>query len=96
MGDVEKVVARFNNGQILKAQVRDFEVSTETVTVEDPETHTAHKILIDEPKAISFVKSFKGRGEYVEKKSFGIRKSPGRKVFVKFKDNETLVGDHSR
>jgi hypothetical protein len=92
MGDVEKVVARFNNGQILKGHVRDFEVGTETVTVDDPETQTSQKISIDELKAIFFVKSFKGRSEYVEKKAFGIRKNPGRKVFVKFKDNETLVG----
>jgi len=92
MGDVEKVVARFNNGQILKGHVRDFEVGTEIVTVEDPETHIVHKISIDELKAIFFVKTFKGRGEYVEKKTFGIRKNPGRKVFVKLKDNETLVG----
>lgn len=92
MGDVEKVVARFSNGQILKGHVRDFEVGTETVTVEDPETNTVHKIPIDKLKAIFFVKTFKGRGEYVEKKAFGIRKNPGRKVFVKMKDNETLVG----
>jgi hypothetical protein len=38
MGDVENVVARFNNGQILKGHVRDFEVGTEIVTVDDPET----------------------------------------------------------
>lgn len=92
MGDVEKVVARFSNGKILKGHVKDFGVGSETVTVEDLETHTAHKILIDELKAIFFVKTFKGHGEYVEKKAFGIRKNPGRKVFVKFKDNETLVG----
>jgi len=92
MGDVEKVVARFNNGQILKGHVRDFEACSETVTVEDPGTHTVHKISIDELKAVFFVKTFTGRSEYVEKKTFGIRKNPGRKVFVKLKDNETLVG----
>jgi hypothetical protein len=92
MGDIEKVVARFKNGQILKGHVREFEIGTETVTVEDPETRTEHKISIDELKAIFFVKTFEGRGEYVEKKAFGIRKNTGRKVFVKFKDNETLVG----
>jgi small nuclear ribonucleoprotein (snRNP)-like protein len=92
MGDVEKVVARFKNGQVLKGHVKDFETGTEVVTVEDPETRAAHEISIDELKAIFFVKTFKGRGEYVEKKAFGIRKNPGRKVFVKFKDNETLVG----
>ena len=92
MGEVEKVVARYSNGQTLKGYVKDFEVSSETVTVEDLESRIAHKILIDELKAVFFVKSFTGRGEYVEKKSFGIRKNRGRKVFVKFKDNETLVG----
>lgn len=92
MGDVEKVVVRFNNGQILKGHVKDFEAGTDTVTVEDPETHIMHKISIDALKAIFFVKTFKGRSEHVEKKVFGIRKNPGRKVFVKLKDNETLVG----
>jgi hypothetical protein len=92
MGDIEKVVARYSNGQTLKGYVTDFGVSSETVTVEDLETQSANKILIDDLKAIFFVKSFTGRGEYVEKKAFGIRKNPGRKVFVKFKDNETLVG----
>jgi hypothetical protein len=75
-----------------KGHVRDFDVGTETVAVEDPETHTVHKISIDELKAIFFVKTFKGRSEYIEKKVFGIRKNPGRKVFVKLKDNEVLVG----
>jgi len=92
MGDVEKVVARFKNGKTLKGHVRDFGVGSETVTVEDPETRTAHKILISELKAIFFVKTFEGQDQYVEKKVFGIRKNPGRKVFVKFKDNEALVG----
>ena len=92
MGDIEMVVARYSNGQTLKGYVRDFGAGSETVAVEDPETHIEHKILIDELKAIFFVKSFSGRGEYVEKKAFGTRKNPGRKVFVKFKDNETLIG----
>jgi len=92
MGDAEKVVARFKNGKILKGHVRDFGVGSETVTVEDPETRTAHRISIDELKAIFFVKTFEGQGTYVEKKTFGIRKNPGRKVFVKFKDSEALVG----
>ena len=92
MGDTEKVVARYSNGQILKGYVKDFVVGSETVTVEDLETHSERNISIDELKALFFVKSFTGRGEYVEKKAFGIRKNPGRKVFVKFKDNETLVG----
>jgi hypothetical protein len=28
----------------------------------------------------------------VERKAFGIRKNPGKKVFIKFSDYETLVG----
>jgi hypothetical protein len=43
-------------------------------------------------KAIFYVKTFEGSKEYKEKKIYGVGKKLGRKVFVKFRDGEKLVG----
>jgi hypothetical protein len=56
------------------------------------QTNEEKRVPIEELKALFFVKSFEGSSRYVERKVFGIRKSLGRKVFVKFVDKESLVG----
>jgi len=88
----EMVAARFNNGKIVKGLIKDFTADSETVFLDEAESGMQHIIPINELKALFFVRSFEGDREYREKKSFGVRAAKGRKVYIKFKDRETLIG----
>lgn len=88
----EKVVARFRDGRVAKGHVIGFSIESDTILLKNEQTGKEHPIAVKELKAIFFVKSFHGLREYVEKKVFGIRRLPGRRVFVKFHDKESLVG----
>jgi len=72
--------------------VRGFSIESDTVVLNDQKTLQEILVPITELKAIFFVKNFGGTSKHVERKAFGIRKNPGKKVFIKFSDNETLVG----
>ena len=91
-GDGEKIVARFRDGRLVKGYVRGFSIESDTVVLNDQKTLLEMLVPITELKAIFFVKNFGGTSKHVERKAFGIRKNPGKKVFIKFSDNETLVG----
>jgi len=92
MGDQGMSVVRFNDGSILKGYLRDFSPDTEEVVLREVETGEVHTLRVNDMKAVFFVKSFEGDLDYREKKSYGIRKQTGNRVFVKFKDGERLVG----
>jgi hypothetical protein len=91
-GDGEKIVARYRDGRMVKGYVRNFSIESETVVLNDEKTLVEIRVPIEGLKAVYFVKTFQGASKYVERKSFGIRKNAGRKVFIKFSDKETLVG----
>jgi hypothetical protein len=91
-GEGEKIVARFKDGRLVKGYVNDFSIESDTLVLNDEKTHQEICVQVDGLKAVYFVKTFHGASTYVEKKAFGIRKKPGRKVFIKFSDKETLVG----
>jgi hypothetical protein len=91
-GDGEKIVARYRDGRLVKGYVRNFSIESETVVLSDQETLQEIRVPIAELKAIFFVKNFGGSSKHVERKAFGVRKNPGKKVFIKFSDKETLVG----
>lgn len=88
----DKVVARFNDGRIIKGYLKDFSANKDFILIEGLERKKKHKIPVEELKALFFVKTFEGDSEYKEKKAYGLRKSAGRKVFVRFNDGESLVG----
>ena len=91
-----KVVVRYQNGEVLKGQTSDFL----------PTKPVFHLSLIDAPpgapsllvqlagvKAIFFVKDFTGNREREEVLGFPVEKPiVGRKIKVTFHDGETLVG----
>ena len=91
-GEEKKIVARFRNGKLVKGYIRDFSVDSDTIVLNDPQTQQEQRVAIDDLKAVYFVKTFQGASEYIERKTYGIRKHLGRKVFVKFIDQESLVG----
>jgi hypothetical protein len=88
----ERVVARYRDGKLAKGYVKDFSVDSDTIILIDPKKQQKKRIAIDELKAVYFVKTFEGVSRRIERKAFGIRKSLGRKVFIKFRDTESVVG----
>jgi hypothetical protein len=92
MAEIEKAVARFRNGNVLKGMLKDFSIDSDLIILHEDTTQEERWIPMGELKAIFFVKSFAGTSQHVEKKAFGIRKVAGKKAFVKFDDRESLVG----
>ncbi|MFI5293415.1 MAG: DUF6982 domain-containing protein [Thermodesulfovibrionales bacterium] len=91
-GAQERSVVRFNDGSILKGYLRVFSPDIDEVVLREVKTDEVRTLRVDDMKAVFFVKSFEGDFDYREKKSYGIRKPTGNRVFVKFKDGERLVG----
>lgn len=92
MNDAEKVVLRFTDGTVLKGYLRDFSPKRSSVSFEKYENKETHSVELRDLKAIFFVKTFTGDSQKTEKKIYGISKPKGKRVFIKFKDNEHLVG----
>jgi hypothetical protein len=90
--DNQKVILRFIDGKMLKGYIRDLKIAEEYLYLEDESSHQL-KVRLKELKAIFYVKKFEGeRGHQEKKAAAGIR--PGAKrVFVKFKDGETIMGN---
>jgi small nuclear ribonucleoprotein (snRNP)-like protein len=86
-----RVILRFLDGNILKGTLREFTVTDDAVFLED-EHAQQQKIKLRDLKAIFFVKTLEGNREYREKKSFAGTKPRSRRIFVKFKDGESLPG----
>ncbi len=91
-GAQERSVVRFNDGSILKGYLRVFSPDIDEVVLREVKTDVVRTLRVADMKAVFFVKSFEGDFDYREKKSYGIRKPTGNRVFVKFKDGERLVG----
>jgi len=93
---VNKVVARFADGRMVKGMTADFvptkdlfhvSVATAPAGAKPVEIHTK------DLKALFFVKDFAGDGKHVERKEFDPSHPPaGRRIKVVFKDGEVLVG----
>jgi hypothetical protein len=82
----ERAGLRFLDGKTLKGHLVDFSETAGEVTLKDYGTEGVHAVPVAGLKAIFFVKSFEGGREY------GIRKTKGSRIFVKFTDGEDMVG----
>ncbi len=87
----QKVVLNFLDGRIIKGYINDFSPKDEFVLIEN-RLSDEQKFEINELKAIFFVKTFKGNKHYSEKKSFTLASPAGKRILVRFKDSETLIG----
>jgi len=86
------IVVRFKDGHVMKCFTKDFYPNKDNfhITSEDGVTHI---LKISELKAIFFVKSLKGDKYRRDKNRFSVTsKVAGKKVGIKFKDGEKLVG----
>ena len=89
--DRQKVVLRFVDGRLIKGHLDDFSPKADFVLLEE-EAGARQRFGVDELKAIFFVRTFEGDKTRSEKKSFEKENPPGKRVFVKFKDAESMVG----
>jgi len=91
---MNKVVARFQDGRVLKGHTADFVASADTFHIARADAPSAppHPVMVSELKAVFFVKDFAGNPLHDERKHFDARASGGRKVRIEFRDGEVMVG----
>jgi len=91
-----KIVARYQDGRMLKGSTSDFMPNKEifhVVPVDAPAGSKPLDVLVKDLKALFFVKDLAGTGHAEEKKDFDPSKPvAGRKIKVVFKDGEIMVG----
>lgn len=93
---MNKVVARFADGRIVKGMTADF-VPTKDLfhlkAVTDSAEVKPVEISKSDLKALFFVKDFEGNPQHVESNEFDVSNPPaGRRIRVVFKDGEELIG----
>lgn len=92
MSSEDKVVLRFNDGKLLKGYLKEFSQNAPEILFKKLDGKKTQTIPVLKLKAIFFVKTFEGNSSHRERKIYGLRKSEGKKIFVKFKDDESMVG----
>lgn len=91
MEESQRVILRFLDGKMLKGLVKDLKLTDDNLFIEDESNHQL-KVRLKELKAIFFVKTFEGNRTHHEKKTFTGSPPVSRRVFIKFKDGETMMG----
>jgi hypothetical protein len=86
-----KVVLKFLDGRMIKGYMDDLSSKEDSVFV-DTKVSNQQRFNINDLKAIFFVKTFKGNKDYSEKKSYTATSQNTKKILVRFKDSETLLG----
>jgi hypothetical protein len=89
--DNQKVILRFIDGKMLKGYIRDLKIAEEYLYLEDESGHQL-KVRLKELKAIFYVRKFEGERGHQEKKTFAHIRPEAKRVFVNFKDGETIMG----
>lgn len=91
---LNKVVVRYADGRVLKGSTGDFNPAKDTFHVDLPEPGAAPvTVSIRDLKAVFFVRDLAGNARYDERKVFDPAKPlAGRKIEVRFRDGEVLVG----
>jgi hypothetical protein len=93
---MNKVVARFMDGRMIKGVTVDFFPTKDVFHVQiadAPVGTNPIEILTKDLKALFFVKDFAGNPKHVENKAFDAARPPaGRRIKVVFKDGEVLIG----
>lgn len=88
--DKNKVILHFIDGRIIRGYLRSINPGSGTIPIKTKEGE--RRINLSELKAIYFVRTFKGNKTYQEKKIYGLTRTKGKRVLVKFKDGEFLTG----
>jgi len=91
MEESQRVILRFLDGKMLKGLIKNLKLTDDHLFIADESDHQL-KVRLKELKAIFFVKSFEGNRAHHEKKTFSGTPPASKRVFVKFKDGETMMG----
>lgn len=94
---MNRVVARYLDGRVLKGTTADFLPARPSFhVVPTPQTGTSIEVVevqVADLKALFFVRDLIGDAAYNEARAFAPdTRAAGRKVQVEFKDTETIVG----
>jgi hypothetical protein len=94
---MNRVVARFADGRIVKGMTSDFSPGKTsfhvTETAASPPKVKPVEIRTDDLKALFFVRDFAGNPQHAERNAFDpARPTAGRRIKVTFNDGEILVG----
>lgn len=92
MSTEDKVVLRFDDGKVLKGYLKEFSQESPKISFEELGDKKFRSVAVEDLKAIFFVRGFEGDKKYKEQKRYGISKKKGRKIFIRFRDNEFLMG----
>lgn len=91
-----KIVARYTDGRVQKGITMDFIPGKETFHIMPSVSVQGEKLMeirCNELKAVFFVRDYAGNPDYNDKKNFDPDQPViGRKIKVRFKDGELLVG----
>ena len=68
MTDEERVVARFNDGRVLKGYTKGFTAESPVVVIDEAGSGKEHRIAVADLKPVFFIKSFEGNKKYRGKK----------------------------
>ncbi len=97
---MNRVVARYIDGHVLKGTTVDFSASRETFHITDPisvQGWERTEVTMRDLKALFYVKDFDGDPAHVDKKSLPSRPPEWEQgVVVTFDDGEILVGTTQR
>lgn len=90
---MNKVVARFLDGRMIKGTTIDFFPNKQIFHIAMAAGAQPVEIDTQDLKAIFFVKDLEGDAERVDRQGFDeADPAPGRKIHVEFEDGEVLVG----
>ncbi len=85
-----KIVARYNNQQVVKGYSNNFFPNKLFFHLESPDGDS-HRIDMDKLKAVFFTKDFEGNKNRKDDYSHEVR-GAGRKMRVEFNDGEVVIG----
>ena len=95
MAENLRVVVRFSNGQMLKGTTQDFKPATPRFHLIPAAGGAPVEVRVDELKAVFFVRDLEGQPSRPKLKGFleaPAETSLGKKVAVRFRDDELLCG----
>lgn len=95
MTELQKVVARYRDGRIIKGFTRNFFPNKDLFHVSPPDNPYGEgkRVWMRELKAVFFVRDFNGNPEYHERRIYKAEDSSfGHRVKITFSDGEVQVG----
>ncbi len=86
-----KIVIQYLNKKVVKGFTSDFLPNKNIFHMEEKDTRKFMEVDVTKLKGIFFVKSYEGNKNYREKMDIE-RAGLGKKIKIKFKDGETIIG----